>query len=310
MEIIAGNAQHIGARELQEDSFGFSSFQNEQVMMNRGCLAIVADGMGGMALGREASGTAVQSFLHYYQDLTKEGAIPQLLKDSLLYSNQMVCRLAREKGLDNQLGTTLIAAVIKEEHLYWISVGDSRIYLFRDGKLTQLTQDHVYANHLYEEVAGGSMTIDEVESHPQKDALTSFLGLDELTEVDVNVKPFPLSAGDRILLCSDGLFGFTSEADLTRILIQNEEDACQSLVDHIVAKQHPYQDNITAAILQYGMKMESPATDFVQRDDEEAVKNTVMIRPKKTRRFLFVFSSSYSFYFYNWCRIFRLCLFY
>ncbi|MDZ5473054.1 protein phosphatase 2C domain-containing protein [Bacillus sp. 31A1R] len=281
MHIIPDNAQHIGARERQEDSFGFSSFDNEELVKNRGCLAVIADGMGGMSSGREASNTAVQSFLHYYQDLMNGGDFPTVLRESLLYANQKVCQYAKENDLVNQVGTTLIAAAIKDDHLYWISAGDSRIYLFRDHQLIQLTQDHVYEKILLEEAASGRMSMEEVKNHPQKEALTSFLGLEELKKIDGNVKPFPLEPGDRILLCTDGLFGFLSEEEITNTLMGHIEWASQELVNRVVGKSHPYQDNVTVAILNYRREVSHPTTQVYK----EEVKPTVR-QHKKTRRYL------------------------
>ncbi|MBM7621252.1 protein phosphatase [Bacillus tianshenii] len=249
MYIIPDNAQHIGGREQQEDSFGFSAFDQEDLIQKRGYLAIVADGMGGMTAGREASGIAVQAFLQYYQDLSVKGSIPHLLRASVLYANEMVCRFAESVGLEDMVGTTLVAAVIKEHHLYWISVGDSRIYLFRNQELIQLTEDHVYENELLEGVARGKLSKEDVEEDPQKDALTSYVGLQALSDLDVNVKPFPLEAGDRILLCSDGVYGYLSEREMIESLKESRKDVCQSIIQKVLAQAHPYQDNATVAIL-------------------------------------------------------------
>jgi len=249
MHIIPDNAQHIGGREQQEDSFGFSAFDQEDLIRKRGYLAIVADGMGGMTAGREASGIAVQAFLKYYQDLSVEGSIPHLLRASVLHANERVCHYAESVGLEGRVGTTLIAAVIKEHHLYWLSVGDSRIYLFRNQELIQLTEDHVYANELYEEVARGKLSKEDVEEDPQKDALTSFVGLQELVHVDVNIKPFPLEAGDRILLCSDGVYGFLTEQEMIDSLKESRQGVCQAIIQKVMEKGHPYQDNATVALL-------------------------------------------------------------
>jgi PPM family protein phosphatase len=250
MQIRPDNAQHIGAREQQEDSFGFSSFDQTEIINKRGFTAVLADGMGGMTHGSEVSQLAVQSFLSYYQDVRFEEDVPTLLHDALIYSNSHVQQFAETKGLENQVGSTLIAATVKDGHLYWISIGDSRIYLYRHNELIQLTEDHVYAKVLNEEAAKGTISKEEAETHPQRAALTSFLGLEEITEIDQNVVPFPLKVGDRILLCSDGLYGFMSEGDIVQLLSDNKDGVCDLLVNKVLDFQHPFQDNITAVLLE------------------------------------------------------------
>jgi PPM family protein phosphatase len=251
MLIRPDNAQHIGAREQQEDSFGFSSYDQMEIINSRGFAAVLADGMGGMTHGREVSGLAVQTFLRYFQDLSKEEDIPNLLRNSLIYANDEVQRFAEHKGLQNQVGSTLIAATVKNGNLFWISVGDSRIYLYRQNELIQLTEDHVYAKVLNEEAAMGKITKEEAENHPQKGALTSFLGLEELNEIDQNFIPFPLHVGDRVLLCSDGVYGFISEKEISKVLSEIQDETCETLILKVLENNHPYQDNITAVLLDF-----------------------------------------------------------
>lgn len=249
MLIRPDNAQHIGAREQQEDAFGFSSFKQTEIIHKRGFAAVLADGMGGMTQGREVSQLAVQSFLSYFHDPTNEEEIPVLLQNALFHVNECVHGYAKENGVQNLVGSTLIAAIVKNQHLYWISVGDSRIYLFRQNELIQLTEDHVYGKVLNEQAALGKITKEEAENDPQRAALTSFIGLEELKEIDQNVIPFPLQVGDRILLCSDGVYGFISEPEISHILQEVQEDVCQVIVNKVLEKRHLYQDNITAILI-------------------------------------------------------------
>ncbi|MCA1030223.1 protein phosphatase 2C domain-containing protein [Bacillus timonensis] len=285
MNIKPDNAQHIGARSKQEDSFGFSNINHLEMIDKRGILAILADGMGGMAFGQEASQSAVHSFLEYYQDLTINVDFPEILYQSLIYANKTVCQLALESGNANKIGSTLIAAAIKHDSLYWISVGDSRIYLYRNNEIHQLTQDHVYANILYEEVANGRMTKDEADQHPQREALTSYLGNEVLNEVDRNIIPFPLEIGDRILLCSDGMYGNISEAELIEILNQHCDGACQKIVNTVIDKGNHSQDNITVILLD----RIAPQSEVTVRILEERERPTATIDSsfhlKKTRNY-------------------------
>jgi PPM family protein phosphatase len=251
MQIIPDNAQHIGARKQQEDAFRFSVFDDEEMIQKRGHLAIIADGMGGLSHGQDVSNIAVQTFLASFQDLTKLGTIPQLLYGALVEANVAVNDFAMQKNLQQQIGTTLIAATIHDNQLHWISVGDSRIYLFRNNVLTQLTEDHVYEKELFTEMKNEQITREQVLLHPQKDALTSFIGLENLSLIDYNIKPLQLQAGDKVLLCSDGLHGFLEEKEIITVLSNVEENVCQVLISSVLEKNHPFQDNVTVALLNY-----------------------------------------------------------
>lgn len=248
-EVIPGNAQHIGAREEQQDSFSFSALDDPAAVKRYGVLAVLADGMGGLEMGREASQLAVQAMLNEYTGKTAEEPVPVALERALHKANKEVYELAKRNELEWSVGTTLITAVIQEEQLYWISAGDSRIYLYRGGVLIPLTRDHVYANRLHERVKAGQMTREEAESHPERDLLTSYLGIPALYEIDANRAPFALQAGDWVLLCSDGLYDDLSEQLLEEAVRLPPQHAAKFILQHVIAQQRPYQDNATIAIL-------------------------------------------------------------
>ena len=249
MRIIPGNAQDIGRRKEQQDDFGFSDIENSNMVLHAGVLALLTDGMGGLSLGREAGQLAKITMLMEYEKKSNEETIPQALERSLVAANEAVLQLAQGEGLEGEIGTTLVAAVIKDYDLYWISVGDSHLYLFRDGRLHQLNADHNYAQRLAHMVAAGTINKDEAENHVDRKALTSYLGLAHLTEVDQNLKPFPLENGDRVLLCSDGLYGTLTEDEIASSLLKGPQEAAENLVEQVLAKQRHHQDNVTVAIL-------------------------------------------------------------
>ena len=249
MKVIPDNAQSIGQRARQEDSFAFSSFDNEAFIQSKGYLTIVADGMGGMTYGKEASETAVSAFLEYYHNDTQSNHPVELLHHSLHYANKQVRNLALEKNKEDEMGTTLVATVIFQDFLYWISVGDSRIYLFRNGELTQLTEDHQYQNLLYQNVMNLTLSKEEADNDPQKRTLTSFIGLKELLEIDFNIKPIRLRAGDRILLCTDGLYEYLPENEIKETLQKQEMFVAKELINKTLEKNHKHQDNVTVTIL-------------------------------------------------------------
>lgn len=249
MQIIPGNAQHIGSRKEQQDDFGFSDLDNVTFVNHGGVLAVIADGMGGLARGREASLIAKQAMLQEYDRKSEKKTIPQALIRALSVANAAVVEMARLSGLEGHTGSTLTAAVIKDDELYWVSVGDSRIYLYRRGEMTQLTTDHDYARQLAQEAALGNISPEEAATHPQRQALTSYLGLQFLSEIDRNEEPVILEAGDRILLCSDGLYKTIPEAEMVKVLDRDPQHGAEGLIEATLARGKTNQDNVTVAIL-------------------------------------------------------------
>ena len=249
MRIIPGNAQHLGSRKEQQDDFGFSDLDDVTFVNRAGVLAVVTDGMGGLERGREASLIAKQTMLHEYEDKAINKAIPQALIGGLSVANAKVVELAEQAGLEGQIGTTMVVAAIKDKELYWASVGDSRIYLYRRGKLSQLSSDHDYARELSREVALGRISPEEAANHPQRQALTSYLGLPSLHEIDRNEDPIMLEPGDRVLLCSDGLYKTVPEEEIVGFLDQDPQHAAEELIAATLVREKKNQDNVTVAIL-------------------------------------------------------------
>lgn len=255
MRYIPGNAQNIGAREEQQDAFGFSDPEDKTFLAHGGFLGVLADGMGGMQHGGGGSLTAVRAFLDAYQTKPIEESVPDALVRSLYTANRAVLSFAASASggyhtaVQNYVGTTIAAAVALNDTLYWISAGDSRIYLLREGRLTALTADHIYANHLDAEAARGEISRSEALNHPEREGLTSYLGLEELSEIDHNIRPFPLQTGDRIIACSDGLYRSLSEDEIASTTAGDPQRACEDMVERALAKRIAHQDNITVLTL-------------------------------------------------------------
>jgi protein phosphatase len=245
MKFIPGNAQHIGTREQQQDSMGFSNPTDTAFVAHGGFLGVLADGMGGMAGGSLASRAAVSNFLSSYMAKPETEPIPDALLRALRQANESVLALATERGLKEEMGTTLVAAVAGEKSLYWISAGDSRAYLIRQEHLTQLTIDHVFANELERDVVNGRLSKTDALAHPERDDLTSYLGKTDLSEIDRNIKQFPLEAGDRVILCSDGAYKNLSDSELAMAGMGDPQQACENLISSVLQKHAPRQDNVT-----------------------------------------------------------------
>lgn len=268
MIILPGSAQYLGQRQEQEDSFGFSDFEDHAFISHAGNVAVVADGMGGLKYGREASQLALQAFMQSYRTKKEsDDDIPAKLLRSLFKANRAVSQLSLETSDEGHVGTTLVAAVIYQDLLYWASVGDSRLYLYRQNQLKQLTHDHTYATELDLEVAAGVISSKEASKHPNKNALTSYIGMKKLLLMDCNRTGFQLEAGDRLILCSDGLYGRLDSQHMISCMRKSTQKTADKLMAMVIAGRDLHQDNATVAILDYREeeKEKDPPPTLIQK---------------------------------------------
>ena len=242
--VTIGNAQHVGARNDQQDSFGISSIDRAAVA-ERGVFAVVADGMGGLNNGGLLSKTAVQAALRSFQNESPEKSDEASLLRILKRAKDAVAETGITDG-----GTTFVAALIHNRQLFFISVGDSRIYLMRNGGLIQLNREHVYGRELDDLVLNGMRTEQEAAIDKQRAALTSYLGKTGEVTVDRNINAIPLFNGDKIILMSDGVYGYISESELTELLLREPMEAAGAVQNALLEKQNPSQDNLTIIILE------------------------------------------------------------
>jgi serine/threonine protein phosphatase PrpC len=249
IRFVPANAQHVGSRQNQQDSFGFSDLTNAAFIEHGGFVAIVADGMGGLSHGDAASRLAVKAFLETYATKMIGETIPETLFRSLQAANNAVFGHAVSVGSPGDVGTTLIAVALQPEGLYWISVGDSTIYLHRNGTLIVLTTSHIYGHVLDQRVERGEISVEQARSDPQREALTSYVGAQEIAQVDRNVRPFPIQVGDMIVLASDGLFKTLPESEIVMTLNDHGIHAADELVRKTLATQREHQDNVTVCIV-------------------------------------------------------------
>jgi protein phosphatase len=201
-------------------------------------LIAVADGMGGHQGGEVASATALEVLLAEYVERHD-------LRDAAVAANDAVYDRSLEDDAVRGMGTTLTAAVVGDDHetLIFGHVGDSRAYLFRDGELRRVTTDHSLVEEL---LLAGELTEDEAFRDPRRSQITRAVGLEPGVEVDLY--PVALVAGDRVLLCSDGLTDMVRDDVLTEALA-NEPDpeaVAQRLVD--AANANGGVDNITVVV--------------------------------------------------------------
>lgn len=211
-------------------------------------LAIVADGMGGHQAGDTASQLAVE-LIHEQLLGIAPGQSWELREEELAKAiaaaNTRIYEMARSQEQFNGMGTTVVVVLANEDGLLVAHIGDSRAYLYQDGGLVQLTEDH---SLVYELVRSGQLTKEEAEKHPRRNVLIRALGTD--MSVDADIRFYPWKPGDIALLCSDGLSGMIAEPMIGQLLEEGRDlvKTADSLVELALAEGG--DDNITVVLLE------------------------------------------------------------
>jgi protein phosphatase len=232
MRLAAHGVTHTGRRKTNEDAM--------LVDVELG-LFVVADGMGGHNAGEVASAIAVRTLRDFF--VNQADRTEQVLADGLALANDEVLTAAGRPEYAG-MGTTVVAACATEHQVLYGSVGDSRIYLARNGQLTQLTQDDSWVARV---LGAEALTEDDVQRHPMRHVLTKVVGLRADLEPSVGVSAF--GPGDMLLLCSDGLHGSVPDPSIGEILRREAavDVQAQELIDQALARGA--SDNITVVIV-------------------------------------------------------------
>lgn len=229
-------------REINQD--GYFYFDDEKLP-----IFIVADGMGGHKAGEIASNLAISTIEDYYEDnkekiIAKEMFVPKFINESISLANEKILKESQNDESLRGMGTTVTLAIRFEKELYIGHVGDSRAYLLRENKLTQLTHDHSLVGEL---LRTGSITKEEAFNHPKKNIITRALGTDDSINVDVVTKELMIK--DIVILCTDGLTNMVSEERIVDIITNTENmtDTCNILAN--IANELGGTDNTTILIM-------------------------------------------------------------
>ena len=238
-------------REYNEDNFIINT--DERIF-------IVADGMGGLSKGDLASRIAVDAIRDFIKDSRIEDITwpikPQeqysLEENRLLaaisLANWKIYQQFQEDVNNRGMGTTLVALLVDGDKVIIANVGDSRIYLFRNNSIEQLTDDH---SLVMEEVRRGNMTLEEARNHPQKHVINRALGISESTQADIS--SLNLQAEDLYLLCTDGLTDMISDEEMLSIVQSNNEETLEELCENFTtaANAQGGKDNITVVLVSF-----------------------------------------------------------
>lgn len=264
-----------------EDRFSVSAYQLGEQDQRRALLIVVADGVGGHQAGEIAAELAVEEISQ--RVAASDGSDPvATLCDAAVYASRKI----RSRALANSelvgMAATCVCAWIIENQLYAVSVGDSRLYLLRDGRFTQLTTDHTW---IREALDGGFITTEEASRHPNQHVIRRYLGSQKPVEPDTRLRlrpdesdaeaqanqGFKLDPGDIVLLCTDGLTDLVADEEIFAALQSSPlETALSGLVD--LANQRGGHDNITVVAARLLTEYQGPQTE----------------KPARTRRWLWV----------------------
>ncbi|MFI5207950.1 MAG: Stp1/IreP family PP2C-type Ser/Thr phosphatase [Gemmatimonadales bacterium] len=250
-------------RDHNEDSFMVADLSRQVASLQpdmrehevgpRGSLFVVADGMGGAAAGEIASDLAVDSiYAHMVSEWGNDQEVTEQrfafrLKEAVEFANGRIHEYAKAHPEHRGMGTTTTAAGIFQYALYMTQIGDSRGYLIRAGKITQITKDQSLMQRL---VDAGELTEEEAAVSERRNIILQALGPDPHVKVDLTRQD--LRKGDMLVMCSDGLSGLVPREDMLKIVLANRElvAVCKALID--LANERGGPDNITCIVARFG----------------------------------------------------------
>lgn len=243
---------NFGGREILGDRSGQEDYSLFRILKGgTELLVVLADGMGGHTSGEIASKNAVTVFDSTFNSYPSD-SVPTKLGAALQQANNNLARLILENQALEGMGCTLIGAHISAEGLRWISVGDSLLYLYRNGELMQLNADHSMSPVIEELRISGKISKEEAANHPNKNALRSAVMGSDIPMIDSPSASIPIFHGDILIAASDGLLTLEAEqisSILNRHKNQTADEISSALVNGVLAKKKPRQDNTTVQVV-------------------------------------------------------------
>lgn len=265
LRIDAAAAIAQGARTRQEDALATSFLQGAGIGF-----AVLSDGMGGHSAGDVASRIVVTEIFAELTMRLGQGApagasVPDVLKRAVRIANLCLRAHVDDHPEARGMGGTVVVAVATPEGLYWLSVGDSPLYLYRDRELTRLNDDHSMAPQIDLMVREGLMDADTGRDHPQRSCLVSALTGDEIAQIDCPETPFALRDGDVLIVASDGLQYLSDDriaALLQRTARAQSARIADDLMAGVAALDDPEQDNVSIVVIKPSDPAGRPAASF------------------------------------------------
>jgi formylglycine-generating enzyme required for sulfatase activity/serine/threonine protein phosphatase PrpC len=276
---ISGN-QIDGARDYQEDAFLVTYLDDDEGGDGKSsALVIMADGMGGHAAGNIASNLVVSTFNKAFSGSFGKDTPPEVLRVALAKANGALTESIRETPALDGMGCTMVTAMFSKGKVYWISVGDSHLYLIRDRELIKKNEDHSYGGYLDRMKEQGLEV--EAESGLSRNMLMSAMTGDEIAEVDCVDDGVQLLPGDRLIVCSDGLDTLSAGVIIqTSAWSPTAKECVAAMLKAIEDANKPRQDNTTVVVVDVFEKAGSaapvaaPAPPAAASDPEDVTTRT------------------------------------
>jgi len=244
---------HTGyVRAKNEDRYSIAALPPKPSHPEGMLIAVLADGVGGHRDGEVAAAQTIASVQHYFEELDTLQDPQEALRAAVLQANRAVWQIAQADAQNKGMACTCVCALLNEKNLTIANVGDSRIYLWRDNAIVQLTHDHTWLAEFQHEQPLETSILGR--SHPFAHVLSRYIGTAHAPEVDLRMQAparqgLALRSGDGILLCSDGLTDMVSNQEIAGVLAQTPfAEAAQALVQH--ALDAGGKDNTTVVLVQ------------------------------------------------------------
>ena len=253
--LAACTAQHIGDRQEQQDRLALMKHDR----LSGVALAVVADGMGGRTGGGIAAEQVITTISQLFERFQADESPFDLLSNAVKETHAIIKLLSISE--EKEPHSTMVALMTTPSKFFWVHVGDSRLYLFRNGMLKEVTSDHSF---VIDAITAGKLTVEQAAVHPNRNMLTSALGMSSVPRYTIGDLTNP-KIGDTFLLCSDGLWGHFKTEELCHIVsTMPPKTASQLLMELARERGRKHGDNISMVIVKVVPKDEGPTTVMIQ----------------------------------------------
>lgn len=258
MNFAIYQASHQGGRKYNQDCVAHA-------YTDRALLLILADGMGGHSHGELAAQITIKTFMHEFSVEAKPQVQnpEEFLSNAMRKAHEAIIQFARDQKLLGNPGTTCVAALLQDGRVYWAHAGDSRAYFLRNNKVKSVTHDHSVVQQWADL---GFISEEQMKTHPDRHRITNCLGGEGDTFYVESGPEMDLQQGDVLLLCSDGLWGPLSPAEISAaLMVANPlQDALEQLMEVALYREGAHADNTTAVVVRWGSaEAAHDATDTV-----------------------------------------------
>ena len=283
LKLSAAAAASQGARPYQEDTSAIWQPPVE-VEGDAPLLAVVADGMGGHVSGEVASQLACQAFIDTFG--ASDGEIRDRLEQALTAANDAIANAIAARPELNGMGCTLVAAYFDAQGLWHVSVGDSLLLLLREEVLHGLNENHSFGAVLDQQAEAGLISPEDAQSNPRRNSLRSALTGERIALVDLPAEPYPIKAGDCVVLASDGLDTLNGH-EIADLVVGNTANDAESIASVLLAAVDahglPNQDNTTVVALRVedGGGEAAKTVQWLPGRDADDVNTTITVSPEQ-----------------------------